>query len=241
MLGIKKLNQKVRSAKKRIQIEYRMWRQPVVEIEGIKVPVGRHMNEVIQNFVYSGEYEKPELELVKSHLLPNDIVMEVGAGVGLVSSYCAKEIGSERVFAYEANPVLEQHIRNTYKLNNVAPTLEICLIGEQIGEQIFYAADAFWISSAIQPEGQAKAIKVPVKSFNQEVRRINPSFLIMDIEGGEYEILNSPDLHNIQKIVIELHDHIIGNEKVEFVLSQLLQAGFRVTGSASKTLFLQRG
>jgi hypothetical protein len=52
MFVIKKLAHKVSSIKF-VQIEYKMWRQPIVEIEGIKVRVGRYMNEVIQNFVYS--------------------------------------------------------------------------------------------------------------------------------------------------------------------------------------------
>lgn len=233
---------------KRLNRQYNKIIKPeIVVIEGIKIRVGAHLSKVIEKSLYSGYYEVAEIKMVKYGIKPDDVVMEIGAGLGLISMYCAKKIGADRVFAYEANPALEQHIRDNYNLNNISPTLELCLVGEQVGEQTFYIENSFWSSSITPRTAEAKPIKVPMKSFNEEVRRLNPSFLIIDVEGGEYEILKEADFHNIQKISLELHEPIIGHEKVEFIKNRLFEAGFRVNEEFSykeknglEELFLER-
>ncbi len=87
----------------------------------------------------------------------------------------------------------------------------------------------------------SEAIQIPVKSFNQEIAKINPSFLIIDIEGGEFDLIQNANFGNVKKLVIELHSRIIGQEKVEFVQSKLAEAGFKVVdASASEEIYLER-
>jgi hypothetical protein len=120
----------------------------------------------------------------------------------------------------------------------------MCLIGDKAGEQNFYIEKNFVSSSIIQRHDNAKCVKVPVISFNDEVKRINPTFLIIDIEGGEYNLCQYANLNTVQKIVIELHGHILGREKTEFVKSKLVQSGFLLKEKFQKEeaeiLFLQR-
>ena len=227
------------------KIKYNDWRKPeVVRIKGIKIPVLDNLPRDLQEAFYSGCYEKFELKIVKFQLQQNDIVMELGTGIGLLSSFCARKIGNERVFTYEANPALEPVIRDTYNLNNVSPNLEMCMLGDQAGEQTFYIAKGFWESSIIKHHPDFRPVKISVKAFNEEVKRINPSFLILDIEGGEYEFFKYANLHNIQKIAMEVHERIIGSEKAEFVKSRLIEAGFQLNNKFSynsgRELFWQR-
>ena len=199
----------------------------VVKIKGVKIPILKDkLSQFLQVLIFMGFYEKEELKLVQHLLDRNDIVMELGTGLGLISSYCAKKIGSQRVFTYEANPALETYIRHTYRLNGVSPNLTMCVLGERSGEQTFYVSKDFICSSTVLKNSQDRPVMVPVKSFNEEAYRINPTFLILDIEGGEYELLKFADLHTIEKIVIEVHPNAIGKKKVDFVMSQLKNAGF---------------
>lgn len=231
--------------KRNVLIEYRRFKRlAVVEIEGIRIKIGSHISESILQELYAGTYEEAELRIIKSQLSPSDVVMEIGTGIGLLSSYCAKQIGSERVYTYEANPALERPILDNYQLNNVFPSLKICLIGAQAGEQIFYIEPNFWSSSIIQRTPQSQAVNVPVKSFNREIQQINPTFLIIDIEGGEYELLQYADFHKVKKMAIEVHERVIGRDKVNFVISRLAEHGFKINKKISskdkEELFLQR-
>ncbi|AFY40741.1 methyltransferase FkbM family [Nostoc sp. PCC 7107] len=247
MSKLKINNQFIQRVYKRAIKEYRLLIQPkIIQIEGIKIKIGEHISPPVKKAMYIGEYESSELRAVKSKLSTNDIVMELGAGIGLLSSYCAKRIGSERVFTYEANPRLEIPIRETYQINQVLPNLEICLVGEENGEQTFYVGKNFWSSSIIPWNEGAKPITVAVKSFNQEIRKINPSFLIIDIEGGEYDLLKYADFYNVKKLVIEIHPKAIGQDKAIFVKSKLAEMGFQINHKLSKNsgileeLFLER-
>lgn len=216
------------------------------ELEDIKLNIGHHISPNILQTIYGGYYEQSEMQLLQQHLSKNDTVMEVGAGIGFLSSYCAKQIGSDRVFAYEANTGLEKHIRENYKINSVNPSLEMCLVGVEEGEQEFYISKDFWSSSTSSTHGKnAKRTVISMKSFYKEVERINPSFVIIDIEGGEYDLFKeSRSLHNIRKIIIEVHRSKLGDEKSELVIANLEQAGFRVEqkipSSGDEILFLRR-
>lgn len=227
--------------------KYRAFVGSIVEIEGVKIQMGHHISTKVQNSVYGGNYEEEEMQILKLHLSEHDIVMELGSGIGLVSSYCAKQNGSNRVFTFEANPTLEPHIENNFKLNNVSPSLEICLLGEQVGEQKFYVAKNFWASSTEYSEKNEvrEIVQIPVKSFNKELQRISPTFLIIDIEGGEYDLFQYAALHGVQKILIELHPYTIGQEKTQFVKLKLADLGFETVevyphDSGNEVLFLQR-
>ncbi len=210
-----------------ISLRYHLWTNPgIISIKGIKLPIIPDLPRGLKNTLYKKFYEKYELKMIKGKLEPEDIVMELGTGLGLISSYCARKIGDERVFTYEANPALEEIIYTTYKLNDVHPCLQIVLLSDRAGEQSFYVNKSFWASSTIRRSPEDKEIKVPVASFNEEIRKINPSFLILDIEGGEYELFKSADFHNVKKIAMELHENLLGEEKTNFIKSRLTSAGF---------------
>ena len=171
MLKQKKLSRLLTVIRYSLVISYQTLRQPsFVTIEGIKLRIGNHVSEYIRKTLYVGRYERAELLTVKYRLNHDDVDMEIGAGLGFISSYCAKKIGSDKVFTYEANPALEEHIRDTLKLNGGSPTLEPCLIGEQTGEESFYLHKDFWASSTRRLRQTSKVVKVPMKSFNQEVK-----------------------------------------------------------------------
>ena len=238
------ISRSIYNYKRDVMLPNRLRNTPkLVKVQGIKIPIIKErLSAPMLELLYMGDYEKPELKLVKHLLDKNDIVMELGTGLGLLSSYCAKIIGSNRVFTYEANPALETYIRQTYQLNKVTPNLTICLLGEGSGEQTFYVNESLFSSSTVQRNANDRPVRVPVKSFNEEIYRINPTFLILDIEGGEYELLKTADFHTIKKIVIEVHPHVIGQEKVDFVISKFNNAGFSVNEqlSYSQELLLER-
>jgi len=219
---------------------YRQLTRPdEIVLEGIKLAV-RDDFWRSREPLYSEKYERSELAILKDKLVADDRVMELGTGLGLLSSFCAKRIGSSRVFTYEANPALEDYIRQNYKLNDVNPHLELCLLAKEPGERSFYRGKNFYSSSTVRRYDSDTEIRVPVKSFNAEIRRIDPTFLIVDIEGGEVELFEFADLYNVKKLLIELHDRVVGKEKIEAVKAILTKAGFEILIASGDELFLQR-
>lgn len=197
--------------------------------------------------IYDGYYEKAELSTFKSKLEKSDTVLEIGAGIGFLSSYCASQIGSERVFAYEANPQLEPLIRDVYSANGVYPHLKLGVLGERAGQAKFYVTKDFWASSLSRPKASSQELIVPIYPLNEEIRRIKPTFLLMDIEGGEYDLIKAIDFHAIRKISVELHTDVLGQARIDEIKSIMNDAGFLIDNKLSsvisgvkEVLFLER-
>jgi FkbM family methyltransferase len=212
-------------------------RPQIVDIAGVKLKIPQLASQVIREAIYQGGYESTELEVVKARLSSNDVIMEIGTGLGLLSAYCAKTIGSDRVFTFEANPSLEQPIRDNYALNQVAPNLEICLVGEQSGWGTFYVGDNFWSSSIFNKPQGAKPIRVPTVGFNEKLRAINPSFLLVDIEGGELQLVEYADFHNVRKLLIEIHSWVLSPEQIQAVKDRISSQGFQLVEAAGQDEF----
>ena len=212
----------------------------IVVVDGIKMRVDPRMSDYNIKKLMAGRHTIHERRLVLGVLEPDDIVMELGGGIGMVAIACAKRIGSERVFSYEANPRLESLIRDNYALNDVAPTLKMCMLGSGAGSHTFYLAKKFSRSSAYDSEEDSEAIEVPVEPFNDEVRRIAPSVLIVDIQGSEKEFVDYADLGTVKKLLIEVHPRIIGVVAAKAVRERVETMGFAMQAEgANSQLYLR--
>ena len=198
-----------------------------VDCCGVRLPV-RHpaIPPTIARELYFCRYERQEFHIVSRKLTRDDVVMEVGAGIGFLSAYCAKIVGSDHVFAYEANPELMPLIAEVYGANQVAPSISNVMLAESEGEADFHIEPMFWSSSALSASRDARIVRVRRIRLNEEIKRVRPTFLIVDIEGGEHEFFHNADLAGVRKICVELHPHLIGGERISETLVCILQAGF---------------
>ena len=219
-----------------------LWRLPKADHAtnfGVRLPL-KHpaITPPILKDIFFGAYESKEADLVSKMISKDDVVMEIGAGIGFLSTLCAKVTGSDRVFAYEANPQLIDLIKQVNHLNEVTPTISNAVLGEGENERTFWLEKDYWASSLVQGTKDATPIQVRQIDLNQEIERIQPSFLILDIEGGEYELLRHARLEPIHKIVIEMHPHVLGYTQVSEILGWLFAAGFALdTSNLRKNVF----
>jgi FkbM family methyltransferase len=221
---------------------YRVVRRSIITIEGVRIRIGKHMSRRVERALSKGGYEREELRLIGAVLSPADVVLEVGAGLGLVSTYCAQRIGSNRVFAYEADPELESCIRETYHLNRVEPTLEMCAVGAQAGRVTLYRDKHLVSSSVVRRRVGSRPVEVPGRALNYVVEKVRPTLLIIDAEGAERDLFENAHLPTVNKIVLELHDRVIGLDGTERVRAQLAELGFEVDQalSSQEHLVLER-
>jgi FkbM family methyltransferase len=209
-------------------------RVPTVEICGVQIPVSDEFSLKIFADLCFGDYEAAEVRMVSTRIKEDDVVLEFGGGLGLVSTLCAKRIGSERVFCFEANPAMIPVIRNTYAVNGVSPNLTHGLLGTVDGVAELFVGEHFYSASAVSSSTGAKKIQVPSFAINPVIRRLRPTFLIMDIEGGERDLVPVIDFSGIRKVIIELHPGRIGEQEVRRVRQCLTAAGLSVDAGLSE-------
>jgi FkbM family methyltransferase len=214
-----------RTARKLKKIAWRFTRPDWADNHGVMLPVKHALvSPGIAREIYFGDYEAKEIEIISKRLETDDVVFEVGAGLGYLSAYCAKRTGSDKVFTYEANPELIPLIRETHVRNGVAPTVTNALLARGNGEREFRVDDDFWASSAHR--GGGRAITVKQLDLDLELARIQPSFMIVDIEGGEAEFFAGADLSTVHKICVETHPDVLGDRVLSEMFAGLVAKGF---------------
>lgn len=77
-------------------------------------------------------------------------------------------------------------------------------------------------------EREDKKIVVPAVNLNRLVEELRPTYLILDVEGAEVEMAPALRLDGVEKLLVEVHAHVTGNDKANEMVQTLVQAGFLV-------------
>ena len=221
----------------------RMMRPDIVKHHGIKIPIGPEVSDVIRTSIYWSAYEDHEVRTLKQVLKQTDSVLDIGAGIGFVSSFIAKEIGSDNVIVYEANPKLIPAIKNTFAHNNVSPALKNKILSNNNGSVPFYVCENFWSSSTVRRYDSDQKIEVETEDINTVISSRNITTIVMDIEGGEAELFSKiNDYSTIERIIFEIHPHVIGQAASMNVIKTLIEKGFFIDFNyvSSNVLFFEK-
>ena len=205
---------------------YRLY--PWKEIEGVLFPVKLNYGYSVIRFIDNGTYEGGEIEIIKDTIAPEDIVLELGTGLGFISAFCSKKIGSDRVYTFEANPKLENSIKKLYQKNQVNPNLEFAVLGKSNEEKIFYVDQNNLLASSLKGNAGNNIVRTIIrqKDINEVIKEIGPTYLIMDIEGGEYDLFMGIEFDTVKKIQFELHPLLLIETQVEEIFEVLKKNGF---------------
>ena len=179
-----------------------------IRLKGIKLNTAKIQSTRILHHIFDGSYESAEEQSVKEIIGPMDRVLELGTGLGYVTCLAAKRARHGSVLSIEANPSMAIIARENLVLNRIQNAeVRNGVLGTQQGAMSFYISPHFWESS-LTPENGWIEKEVPVLSTVDIVGEFQPTAIIMDIEGGEYELLKSPVWSShvgLRKISVEFH------------------------------------
>jgi FkbM family methyltransferase len=198
---------------------------PCFANRGILIPVVPGIfSDFVTAWVLAGTYEMQEASVLDALIEPNEIILEIGAGCGFISAYCAKNANTKAVYCVEANPQLIEVIKLTHHINGVDATVYGEILAKDAGEAEFFVNKDFWASGTDKSLGTM--IKVKTASLQERLDALRPTMLIVDIEGGEETLFDGVDLACVRKIMIELHQHVIGRRGVKKVFDVLSAQNF---------------
>lgn len=203
---------------------------PPLDFLGVKVRMtGNHVSRGVWKRIYRGDYEKPEVDALLSILRPDDRLLELGTGMGLVSGQAAKRYPRLQVETYEANPAMIPVIRELHTMNaigNVTLNNAVLVNGEATGTRPFYVHNSFAQSSLVASESNRQnAVEVPEQSIAMVLSTFRPDVLLCDIEGGEAELFDGLDLSGLRAAIVELHPDIISRRAEANVYATFAASG----------------
>lgn len=183
--------------------------------------------EKIRSAIKSDYYELEEAEILPGLIQRDDVILDVGAGIGFISCLAAKDNRVVRVLSVEANPVLVPVILRNAQKNYVGHKIEIVngILGARETTVEFGVHTDFWASSTLLAR-DADIIEVRQLRFQDVLDRLRPTLIICDVEGGELQLFENVELTGVQRILIEIHQGKIGRRGVQRVFDTLSFKGF---------------
>ena len=206
---------------------YTIEKTGICKLNGLTLEIGEAPPRQLLKAFVNGNYEKSEVTLLKTFLDHDEIVLEVGAGIGYMGLVATRLNKYKRYVAYEANPHLIKVIKNNMTHNNAFFEIHQGVLLNENRKIPFFITDAFWASSLLQPMHQEyKEVIVEGLKKNGIMQQIQPTMLIVDIEGGEADFFNGLDLSSVTKIILEIHPQVLEDQILNRIYGTLLKEGF---------------
>lgn len=201
-------------------------------VKGIYLPLKFSLGFNTLRWIVNHQYEINEISIVEKTISTDDIVLEIGTGLGFVSTFCSRVINNN-IYTFEANSNNFEISKNVFKKNNVKPHIENIILGCANGNVDFSINYKNILASSLINTTK-NTIKIATHDLNITINNIKPTYLIMDIEGGEYDIFKIIDFQTIQKIQFELHPKLLNEEKCNEIFEILKANQFIIDNNISK-------
>ncbi len=223
-----------------------MKKSDFIRSRGMRFPKdGRIIQGRIRGALRQESYERKEADAALRNVRAGDVVMELGAGIGFMSTLVATQCKVAHVHAFEANPHLLPYIRNLHAANGVENvTLHNAILGQGSGSVDFFVRQNL-LASSMSPIEDSTVLTtehVEVRDARTAMAEIAPNVLICDIEGAEVDVIPMFDLATLRAAIVELHPQWIGPEGVNTVFQAFMDAGmaYYARGSLGKVVVFRR-
>ena len=223
-------------------------RDTFVMSKGMKFPKDGHfITGQLRAALRENRYEAKEAQCVLKLVRDEDTVIELGAGIGFMSTLIATKRKIKAVHAFEANPALIPYIRSVHEANELENAdVTNAILGPRKGSADFYVRQNL-LSSSMEPlEGatdeNTQKVKADVLNARQTFKSVDANVLNVDIEGADATLLPQLDLTGLRGAMIELHPQYIGPEGVIAVFKAMMDAGlaYYARGSTHNVVCFRR-
>jgi FkbM family methyltransferase len=184
----------------------------LVAFRDIKLYKSNEISDRIYSLIVNNSYEYDEIETSKyvlDHRKDNSI-LELGASFGGVSSFLLSKYSVEKYICVEANYKMVQLMEENHYVNSVRAEILHGVMSNNVtnAEINFYVHRDCFASSLTPSSAAVRVEKVKTYDFRRFLRALRPTFIICDIEGGEYDLFTDAVidcLDSVDDICIEVH------------------------------------
>lgn len=199
-------------------------------VAGVIIPEDeRVLTSPIRAAMLAGQFEAEESAQIPHIVRGGDRVLEIGAGIGFISTLLAREPRVSAVVAVEANPHLLDYMGRLHASNHVAKVrrLNAVLTNATAETATFYLRRDFWMGSlSAEPNAFVATVEVPTMNLDALLRDEAISLIVCDVEGAEADLFEHADLSGVDRIFVETHDHVTGLSGVRRLFETMQAQGF---------------
>lgn len=228
-----------------------------IEIDGVKFKLRNTPYSFATKLILKQRrYEVNERKLLKNVLKTDDVVIEMGGSIGILTALIANQVGAKGyIISIEASEALSQYSKTWlekkqnikvltgygFPVNKVQNSICITQMDESLGSLggvVSYENSENKSAKDISTEAH------PIYDIDTLVKRYNiqPTVLVVDIEGSEKIISEQKfDLpQSLKTILIELHPHFYGLTIRNEIIEKIKLAGFLLDNEISEVYLFRR-
>jgi FkbM family methyltransferase len=204
--------------------------QAYLQVAGVVIPFDPEViTPTICQAIIEGRFETEESSQIPHIVRPGDRVLEIGAGTGFISTLLSRQRRVSRVVAVEANPRLLEYMTHLHARNRVRKVrrLNAVLTNGPETSATFYLRQDFWMGSlSAEPNAYVETVEVPTMNFDALLREEAIDLIVCDVEGAETVLFHGADLSGVDRIFLEMHDHVTGLSGVRRLFATMAEHGF---------------
>ncbi|NPU67993.1 FkbM family methyltransferase [Bradyrhizobium sp. 83012] len=219
-----------------------------VDYQGANFRFHHQVSATERGALFNPDYNREELDFLRSHLPEGGVAVDVGANVGTFALPLARHVGPRgRVIAIEPHPVTHARLSFNRDASALAQvTLVAAAAGDSDGEVMIETdGDNLGASHVVTGTAGGEAFRVPSLRLQAILERAGATkldALKIDVEGFEDRVLtcffrDAPSVLWPRAIVIE---HLSRDEWQNDCLADMISRGYREVGrTRSNTLLLR--
>jgi FkbM family methyltransferase len=194
------------------------------------------MTSVVLKLMALGRYEEAERHLLvymhhNGYIGRGDRVVEAGGGLGVITMHIADIVGDDGIVVFEPSPRTAEALRANLALNGHRVHVEGAALTADSNDHVGFtdAIDigGFAVSGTHCKSNEATAISVRGESLSHAIARIDPTVLVLDVEGAEYDLLMSiEDWAHVHSVHLEIHPGQLSQAQIRTMLDRVGEFGF---------------
>ncbi|WP_321418531.1 FkbM family methyltransferase [uncultured Methanomethylovorans sp.] len=211
---------------------------PKVEVNGSLMYIDLNDNGISKQLYIHRKREHFSTDYIQSFLDDDEIVIDVGGNIGYYALMESRLANEGKVYVVEPIPSNFNILSKNIELNNRKNIFVFQLaMGDANTKGKMYVYDKCNLCSFTKDlnEKIIGEIEVPIITLDSFVKSYmdkKPTFIRMDAEGYEYQILKGASTILKEggplKLCIELHSHLMSKENMDEIITSLKQNGFKV-------------
>lgn len=227
--------------------------EPLVHPAGVSLPFDGPADAAlivpeVRNAIRAGNFSAEIIELLPQALRPDDRVLVIGAGLGVVSTLVAKSGQADRIIAIEANTALIPYLNRVHALNDVSEveTINAVLAEGKKGRVPFFSRRDIRASSLL-PHDRAwqQVMMVPFMDLGLILAEERITLVICEIPLTSARLLAHGALDTVERVLIALGDEADTGWDEDGLCTGLVQKGYASSagphGDARSALFQRTG
>ncbi len=198
----------------------------------------------IRSEIRSGAYSADLVRLLPEAVVSGDLVLVIGAELGVVSTLIARNEGVWSVTAVEANTALIPYLNRVHALNGVSEieVVNAVLAEGKKGRVPFFARRDLRTSSLLPHDRSwQQVMMVPFMDLNLILTEEQISLVICDIPVASARMLARAELAAVERILVDCGDDSDQCWENDGIGTQLVMRGYSTERSGTAVLFRRDG